>query len=123
MAFKKGQSGNPSGRPKLDEGTKRIRALTNDELKEMGEYILMGSRARLREVMDDPNSPPLKCWIAAATLKGIQSGDMGSLNELLNRLIGKVTDKIEHTGVSLTIIEKLDGSETHLGAKVIEDKR
>lgn len=121
--FKRGISGNPNGRPKLDAQTKRIRTLTNEQLKDMGDEILLGTRKKLQGMLEDPECTPLKCWIANVALKGIQSGDMGSLNELLNRLIGKVKDTVDVNGIALTIIERLDGSETVLGAKKIEEEK
>lgn len=120
--FKKGQSGNPNGRPKVPEHIRKLKELTTEEVKQMGDAIVLGTRQDLTNIIADRSASPLSCWIAAVVLRGIQRGDVQSLNVLLDRLVGKVTDKVQHMDPMLTIIEKINGSETHLGAKLVEKK-
>lgn len=112
-----GESGNPNGRPKLSEDLKKIRALTNKQLKEVGDFLLLGTRATLTEVSQNPESSLLQVWLSSVCITGIKKGDMGALNALLDRLVGKVTDKVQHTLPRPVIIKNRDGSQTVLGAE------
>lgn len=120
--FKPGQTGNAKGRPKLSSDVKRVRSLTGEQLKAIGDVLLLGNKERLEEILNSPRSNLLDIWLASVAKKGISKGDMYSLNELLNRLVGKVTDKVEHKLPQPTIIKRSDGTELELGAKVKEDK-
>lgn len=82
--FKKGKSGNPNGRPKTPLVVKQIRA-------EMATEVIEVIREQLTR-------EELKECIRAVIDKIIKTGDVHSLNELLNRSIGKVTDRVEHSG-------------------------
>lgn len=74
MAFQKGKSGNPGGRPKDKPWADALRlALMADDKK------------RLRAIAE-------KCTAAA------EGGDMQAIKEIGDRLDGKPTQGLEHTG-------------------------
>lgn len=98
--WKKGQSGNPGGRTKESPELKKIKNLTRIELVEVGNLIIKNDMKALRAVKKDPKASVLKVMIAAIADKAVKNGDMYKLDLLLNRLIGKVTDKLEVEGVS-----------------------
>lgn len=120
--FKRGVSGNPSGRPRVTPEMKRLRELTSEEITQIGKVIVFGTNEDLDTVLYASTSHVLQKWIASVAKRGIQRGDVHSLNALLDRLVGKVTEKIEHKGLALTIIERLDGSEVVMSAEMIEEK-
>lgn len=93
-----GQSGNPSGRPKLDPELRAIKNLTNKELIEIGNLVIKGNIEELKQVQRDPQATVIKTMIAAVAVKIISKGDMGALDVLLNRLIGKVKDETKISG-------------------------
>lgn len=98
--WKKGQSGNPKGRPP-DKLGKVMRQLTAIEFAEIANLIIKGSIRELRAIAQDDSLPAIKVMIAATAVKIIARGDMHALDILLNRLVGKVKDQVEHTGNSL----------------------
>jgi hypothetical protein len=93
--FKPGASGNPGGRPKQSEAMKRIRALTQEQVEEVGDLILMGNFEALKALKDDPSASVLKTAIAAVAMKIIKKGDAQALNVLLDRLVGKIPSRYE----------------------------
>ena len=95
--YKKGQSGNPKGRPP-DMLGKAMRQLTAEEFREIANMIIKGSIDQLKAMSTSKDSSALKVMIAATVVKIISRGDMHALDILLNRLVGKVKDQIEMTG-------------------------
>ena len=95
--FPKGVSGNPKGRPP-DALGKQMRQLTASDFAEIADLIVKGNLAQLQRIGKDPSSSALKVLISAIVIKAIQKGDMGALDTLLNRLVGKVKEKIEISG-------------------------
>lgn len=121
--FKKGVSGNPGGRRKLPEEVRIAKQMTQNELILIFNRLMFMTEAQIREHLQNAKTPIFERAICKVLNKADQYGDPGRLEFLLNRTIGKVTDRIEHRGMALTIIEKLDGSETHLAATLIEEKK
>lgn len=72
--FKKGQSANPAGRPKGSSVTDRI-----------------------RKILDDNNGNAADA-LAKAIIKAALKGDFRFAKEILDRVEGKVTDKLELDG-------------------------
>jgi len=102
MPFKKGQSGNPGGRPKEKLFTDALRM----EIKAAG-----GDHKRLRKIAD-------------ALLQKAESGDIQAIREVADRLDGKAPQAIEHqddgggpiiTRIELVAGEGEDGTATQAG--------
>ena len=112
--FKKGQSGNPKGRPK-DLLGKKMRQLTAEEFAEIANLIIKGSIEELRAISKDESQSALRVMIAAVAVKTISKGDMDALDKLLNRLVGKVKDHVQVTGMNggpqVILTMPLNGSE------------
>lgn len=100
--FQKGQSGNPGGRAKEDPQVTMVKNLTKSELAEMGSLLLKGNKTELEKIIKDPGSSMLKIAVASVISKAINKGDMHSLDILLNRLIGKVKDQHDFSGIPAT---------------------
>lgn len=101
--FKKGKSGNPLGGKLHDSEMRMLKKLTKEELKEVGNLVLMNNVDELRKIGRDPNASALKTMLASVCVRVISKGDMQAFDTLLNRLIGKVKDEIEHTGSNLRV--------------------
>ena len=100
-AFKKGQSGNPSGRPKLPDDVVEGKKLNQIEVARVFNRFVNYSKAELEAVMKDPNTKALELLIGKIMAEAISKGDHMRMNFILDRMIGKVKDVVEQT-----IIEK-----------------
>ena len=92
--WKPGQSGNPLGGKIANPALKRLKALTKEEMVDIGTLVVLGNIEELKAVAKDPHSTVLKAMMAAVAIKTIARGDPGALDCLLNRLVGKVTDQV-----------------------------
>ena len=119
--FKPGQSGNPNGRPPVAGDVLKIRKVTNDEIKEVGSLLLESNEQGIVELANNDETPMLKKWITEVALKGKKNGDMGTLNALLDRIVGKVKDVVQVELPKPTVIERLDGTSVELGAVMEKD--
>lgn len=88
--FQKGQSGNPLGGQLHNPELKRIRRMTHADVAHVGQLIVDGNIEQLQAVKNDPNASVLKVWMCAIAVKAINKGDAHALNEILNRIVGKV---------------------------------
>ena len=99
--FKPGESGNPEGGRRHNPDLRRLKKLTTEEVLEIGSFLLSNNIAKLQAMTDDAIQNPrsrhssLKIWIARVVLQGSKKGDAKALELVLNRLIGKVPDKME----------------------------
>jgi len=82
--FQKGQSGNPSGRPR--------NLLTRTEIEAKISKCYRMTRAQLKEIIEDPKSEIVDIHIASIMAQGVKKGDFSSLASLLDRSVGKVKD-------------------------------
>jgi hypothetical protein len=98
--FKKGQSGNPRGRPVEPPELKLMKRLTRQELVEVGELVIMGDIATLKRLRTDDRCTVLKGMFISVCLKILRDGDMEKFDKLISRFIGKVKDEIDlnHSG-------------------------
>lgn len=107
--YKKGESGNPSGRPKLAPEDKVLRQLTKAQFSEIANLIVQGDWQALVEMEEAPETTVLKRLICKALKVAHERGDWTTVDRFMDRVIGKVKDEVEAT-VMTTTFEKLDGS-------------
>jgi N-acetylglucosamine kinase-like BadF-type ATPase len=98
--FKKGSSGNPLGGKLHNQEIRKLKNLTEAELVEVGSLVVKGSIAELQALSKNPNCTALTAMMASVAAKAINKGDAQALDILLNRIVGKVKDRVEQ---SLTI--------------------
>ena len=103
--FKPGQSGNPSGRPKLPEDLKKARRLNQIEVGRLMNRFSDMSIGELRKLMENPSVSTLDLMIGKIVIEAIKHGDQSRLNFILDRMIGKVTEKVEHKLPKPTVIK------------------
>ena len=97
--FKPGKSGNPTGATKLyptPEEVKHVRALTREDLVEIGMMAFKGDVPSLQRVVanmthSDPAMRPtaIQVLVASVLLKAIKEGNSTVLESLINRFFGK----------------------------------
>lgn len=94
--FKKGQSGNPAGRPKGSHNIIRqaLRELTVESYREVIETVLKGNRAALQDIIDHPDTSVLQVGVAKAFMKAMKAGDYAVIERIAERIVGKIPDEI-----------------------------
>ncbi|CAB4152316.1 hypothetical protein UFOVP603_3 [uncultured Caudovirales phage] len=103
--FKKGQSGNPNGRPRkyvsllVEQGYKR------SEINDTIQAMLSMTVEELKEVYTNPKATILEKTIANAMRKSLEKGTLYSLETLLSRVFGQ--PKQENNTI-MTVIDKFD---------------
>jgi len=102
MQFKKGETGNPNGRPPISKELRAVREITLDAYREVIDRILTGTVEELKEFAKDPTTPVLQVGVASAILHAIRKGDAAVIEQFAARLVGKIPDVI-----------KLDSMNTH----------
>ncbi len=118
--FEPGNSASP-GRPQLPEDLKQARKLNKAEFERIANKFLFLSPQDARDILEDPTSTMLDHLVASIFVRGVQDGSHQHLEFILNRLIGKVSDKIEVKQKPF-VVERLDGTEVVMGHKAIEEK-
>jgi hypothetical protein len=101
--FYKGQPGGP-GRPPLPEDIKKARELNKDELTRVLNDFIYLSKGEIEEKILNSSTPMLELLVASILKKGIDFGDHMRLSFLLDRLVGKVKEVVEHEGEGFRVI-------------------
>lgn len=102
--WKPGEVPNPTG-INQDPRLKKIKKLTTEEVVEVGSFILSNNIVALQKIADDAITNPdsehsaLKVWIARVVVAGAKKGDAKALESVLDRLIGKVAQKMDLSGL------------------------
>ncbi len=105
--WKLGQSGNPAGRIKIPDDVKEARKFNAAEATRIiTKYLYMNS-SELELAITDPETPAMELMLAKIIKKSAEAGDHFRLNFLLDRTIGKVTEKINVKMPKPTVIKLL----------------
>jgi hypothetical protein len=72
--------------------------LSADDVDNIIEYLLSQPIEKLQEIIKDPKQSVIVVNFATAVLTGAKLGDLGAIEKLLNRRIGKPKDRIEISG-------------------------
>jgi len=105
--FKKGHKFG-KGAPRLSAEVKAIRKISISEVVDIfNKYLLCDINDLIKIIKDKKNISVFEYALCRALQKAIAKGDFNIILEIFNRLIGKVTEKIDHTteGEKLNKIE------------------
>lgn len=94
-SWKKGQSGNPAGRPRKLVSKLKLDGYKLTEINDTIQTMVSMTYDELKKVWDNPNSTILEKTIAAALRKSLNEGELSSVETLLNRVYGKPKEKME----------------------------
>jgi hypothetical protein len=94
---KVGQVLNPRGAGAHDPIVKRIRKLSQEELHEVGSMLLHRKFTDIEKLAENEDANGLKRVLASVILSAERGGNMAKFNALLDRLIGKVSDRVDIT--------------------------
>lgn len=92
--FVKGDPRIKPGRPPMSYEHKKLKQLTASEFAEIANLIVKGSIDQLITISKNKDEVALKVMLAAIAVKIMNKGDMDAMDKLLNRLVGKVPDKL-----------------------------
>jgi len=110
--YKKGQSGNPNGRPKklvsaviADLKAEGYEEVTASQVKEAYQLFIGLSRVKVVEIANDENQSMLFIRVARAIL---DNKGFDVIEKMLDRAHGKATNKTEVTGAGGTPLIQFD---------------
>ena len=111
-----------AGRAPLPPELKDAKRLTKGMFEAMANRFLWMTPGELQAAHDDPKTPAIERLIISILAAGEADGDQARAEWFLNRLLGKVTDKVEVSQPKPFVIQRSDGSETLLGAAPPKDE-
>lgn len=94
--FKKGVAANPTG-INQPAHIRAMQQLTADTLAETIELIMVGNLDDMRTALKDKSLSITQRIIIKAAIKAEKDGSFYQLNEILDRAIGKVVERKQHT--------------------------
>ena len=86
--WRKGQSGNPKGRPKLPDEIKEARKLSVEKIIEMFSKYLLMTEAEFKKV-DRTNLTLLEVWFLKNIDAAMKEGNHAVFDKILDRIIGR----------------------------------
>lgn len=97
IPFKKGQSGNPKGRPKKYVLSLKQEGYKMTEINDTIQAMVGMNVDELKKVYENEKATILEKTVAAALRKGLQKGDLSNIETLMNRIYGKPKEKVDIT--------------------------
>ena len=101
FSWKKGQSGNPNGRPRKFVCLLKDMGYTKQDINTTIQNMMAMSISELAEVFKDDNATVLEKTIANAIKRGIEKGTLYSMETLLTRVYGQPKQEIESKNENL----------------------
>lgn len=91
--FKPGQSGNPKGRPK-NPIPDALKKLTNQSLRRVIRIVVKGNKDQIEKLINNPDTSMLELAVANSFVKAVAKGDYQTVEHILQRVLGKVPDRL-----------------------------
>jgi hypothetical protein len=95
--WKPGESGNPKGRPKKPVLQMKVQGYKLCEINDTIQLMCSMTADELKKIWENPQATILEKTIASALRKGIEKGNLDSVETLLNRVYGKPKEKVDIT--------------------------
>ena len=95
IPYVKGQSGNPSGRPRKYVTILKEQGYKLSEINDTIQVMMAMDIEELKDVWDNPKTTILEKTIAGAMRKSIKNGSLYSLDTLLTRVYGKPKEQVD----------------------------
>jgi hypothetical protein len=97
--FKPGVSGNPKGRPPEPAELRAIKNLTKAQLLEVLGMVTTMTLGQLEELANSKEATVLQSMVCGLAIQVMKKGDAHAFDVLMNRALGKVSDKVKHSGI------------------------
>lgn len=108
-AWKKGESGNPKGRPRSrvaefrvkimgKAGAKKFYGISATEVTEWYEFLLTADISELKALAAEETTPALAKTYARAIITDMNAGKTTTIDKISEKLYGKAIQRVEHTG-------------------------
>jgi tRNA A37 N6-isopentenylltransferase MiaA len=98
--FKKGQSGNPNGRPRKYVSLLKEQGYKLSEINDTIQAMMAMEIDELKSVWENPHATILEKTIANAMRKSLEKGSLYSIETLLSRVYGNPKQMTELTGAN-----------------------
>lgn len=95
--WKKGESGNPNGRPRKYVSQLKLDGYKISEINDTIQNMMSLNVDELKKVWDNPNATILEKTIASALRKSMEKGNLDSMETLLTRVYGKPKQEMDIT--------------------------
>ena len=106
--FKKGQSGNPNGRPRKFVTTLKEIGYKRSEINDTIQAMLAMDKDELTDAMKNPKATILEMTVASAMKKSIEKGSLYSIETLLSRVFGMPKQEVEQTIIERPIFTGIE---------------
>lgn len=118
---KKGEVRNPLGAGSHNPMVKRIRALTLNELAEIGTLLLDKTEDELKAIATDPAEKMTRKWMASVAYDSFKRKKHEFLFSYLDRLVGKIPQQIN--SINVHIVEQMKSYENMDRKQLVEQLR
>ena len=108
FSWKKGQSGNPAGRPRKFVCTLKDMGYNKQDINQTIENMMAMTLKELADIFKDENATILERTIANAMNKSLQKGTLYSLETLISRVHGIPTQTINQTITEKPVFNGID---------------
>lgn len=98
--FKKGQSGNPRGRPKKITTLAKELKYSLDDVRERIKFLMFKNHIELDAIRRNDKTLMLDKIIANALIKDLSKGQISTLDSLMTRVWGAPKQTVETTGTN-----------------------
>ena len=102
--FKKGHSAPGPGRPSVSKELKATRQLNSSELVRILNELVHADKETLIAKTKDPKTTVFELIICSILKNAYDKGDQQRINFILDRLVGKVKEQVEHSSDGFKVI-------------------
>lgn len=83
------------GRPRISTEQRLARVLNRMAFERIANMYLHLTKSEVKAKLDDPSTPVIELLVASVLVSATKKGDHHKLNFILDRLIGKVVERVE----------------------------